>query len=43
MAYDVAAILKVIGASLDDAALSAKRMAATSLDDVGSSAKAATV
>ncbi len=43
MAYDVAAILKVIGASLDDAALSAQRMTAASLDDVGSMAKAATV
>lgn len=41
MAYDIAALLKVVGASLDDAALTAKRMAASSLDDVGASAKIA--
>lgn len=41
MAYDIAALLKVVGASLDDAALAAKRMMATSLDDVGASTKAA--
>lgn len=41
MAYDIAALLKIIGASLDDAALAAKRMAATSLDDVGASTKTA--
>jgi predicted DNA repair protein MutK len=43
MAYDIAALLKVIGASLDDAALAAKRMTAASLDDVGASAKTAAV
>lgn len=41
MAYDIAALLKVVGASLDDAALAAKRMVATSLDDVGTSTKIA--
>ena len=41
MAYDIAALLKIVGASLDDAALAAKRMVATSLDDVGTSAKVA--
>lgn len=43
MAYDIAALLKIVGASLDDAALAAKRMVATSLDDVGASAKTAAV
>lgn len=42
MAYDVAAILKIVASSVDDAALAAKRMVATSLDDVGTSAKVAT-
>lgn len=41
MAYDIAALLKVVGASLDDAALAAKRMMATSLDDIGASTKTA--
>ena len=41
MAYDITALLKFVGASLDDSALVAKKMVATSLDDVGASAKTA--